>query len=374
MIPEKQIREIVLGPRQIFLFDFENDAQAEQDQLLAWIFSRNVEMHLGVDLATFLQFCAESLGWPYFKILQHLFWLAHDLKLHFRKDGGIIAPSAAKQFLLESSVAELQIVLCKSVADTVFACVQKFVLETCGDADCDDCQDQPGFARRLVREMDAWLQTLQTCRMIAQRSGFPGLGDIDSACAIIESISAKWDPFTLIHIFYVNCEQIARLVNQVKTLSRFFLNDSDRWQMLVDFFDEIKNTMFSAPENSDTDVITACEQLHQIILSPQPYNQVDEAFRLLHIIKPHHDQIVNQQINQCRQQAQIKIESLIAKMKQHLSDHTVSEDIRHQALYGLQTKISAISQAVSTAAIQSALQTAEDHFDIAWEAVIEAAK
>ncbi len=369
----KQIRDIVLGPRQILLFDFENQTLAEQNQMMAMV-AGHIEMHGTVSLGDLVKMAVNVPGWSEFKVLQHLFWLAHDLKLQFSMDQQIVPPGTAKNILIESAAAALRmrVVLNKPVEETVFCEVKLFFRQISDEADSHDDHDQAEFALRLLRRIRAWKNTLESCRILSQRPGFPGARDIDANLDIIESITAKLDPFSLIHTFYENTGKIALLVKSVKTLAGFYADHSDRWQMLVRFANESSQTMAAPPE--DPVVAAAYQRFNRILFSPQPYDKVDEACRLLKIVKPHHDRIVEKQTAQCRHAALSKVESLIGKMKAHLQAHDGSEDLQNQSLYALRTKINCINAAKTIPMIKSQRLSAEETFEIFWEEVVEEAQ
>ncbi|MEA1947534.1 MAG: hypothetical protein U9N83_09570, partial [Thermodesulfobacteriota bacterium] len=78
----QDIKDIELGPRQLS-FGFENNHSKQQDRLLYYI-KNQIETHGQVVLDEFIQYVKERHEWSEFLILQNIFWLAQELKIHFR--------------------------------------------------------------------------------------------------------------------------------------------------------------------------------------------------------------------------------------------------------------------------------------------------
>lgn len=366
MIQDKQIRDIELGGRQLSIFDAENDASADQERIMACL-TGQVETHGQVDLEKFVQFAVDSIGMSEFQILQHLFWLVRDFKIQFRSNQGNIAPNEAKKILIESSEPKLKVVLNKSVDDTVFNRVQKFFNQITGSAGSYEIHDQSEFARRLTRQIRDWKQALESLGFIAHQPGFPGQKDIEDGLHLINAISDKLDAFSLIHSFSKNIEPLGRMVETIKTLSVFYGNHAERWQILVAFADGAKKELSGNIDNPS--VGEAYERFNLILSSPQPYDRMDEAWRLYQTLKAHHDKIIAQKTQQYREKALSRVEPLIRKMRIHLDAHGADDDLRNRSLYDLRMKIKNINAARSIDKIRHFRLAAEEAFDLFWEEV-----
>ena len=81
---KKDIENICLGPRQL-LFDFEKDKSKEQAKVISCI-ENKIEKCGHVDLDECVQYVKEANELSDGAIIQYIFWLAKDLKVHFRLD------------------------------------------------------------------------------------------------------------------------------------------------------------------------------------------------------------------------------------------------------------------------------------------------
>lgn len=360
MLKESLIKNIELGPRQIFLFDIEDETSADQQRVRDYLISQ-VEMHGRAELNDFIPSAVEALGLDAFMVLQHLFWLAHGLEIHFRRDIEDVSANEARQMLIESPKVNLQVVLNKPVDETVFQGVKEFFKKICPDALPDARHDQTEFARRLARQVHQWKQELVSCRRSADRPGLPGQRDIEDGLNFIRSTFQKLDAFSLIHAFYANMEPIGRLVEKVLTLSAFYSEEAPRWQMLVEFSDACKNTISAI--NKKPSVVEAYERLKMILASSRPYDRVDEAWRLFQLLKPRHDKIMAQQVQQYRETARVRVEELIRDMSAFLDEHGADADLRNHSLFALRVKIRSINDSKSIDRIKLHVRAAEEAFE-----------
>ncbi len=360
MLKESLIRNIELGPRQIFLFDVEDETSADQQRIRDYLTSQ-FEIKGHAELNDFIPLAVEALGLDAFKVLQHLFWLAHGLEIHFRRDRQDVPSNEARQMLIESPKVKLQVVLNKPVDETVFCGVKEFFKKICPDAELDAHHDQTEFARRLARQVHQWKQDLLSCRRSAGIPGFPGQKDIDDGLNFIVSTFQKLDAFSLIHAIYANIEPVGQLAEMVHTLSAFYSEDAPRWQMLVEFSDASMHTISGNIETPS--VVEAYERLKIILSSPRPYDRVDEAWRLFRLLKPHHDKILAQQVRQFRETALVRVEGLIGDMGALLDKHGADADLRNHSLFALRVKIRSINDSKSIDRIKIHVRAAEEAFE-----------
>jgi hypothetical protein len=159
MLKNNRIRNIELGPRQMFLFDIENETSTNQQRVMEYA-TVQVEKHGQADLNNLVQSASNTLRLDEFDVLQHLFWLTHDLEINFRTNEGVISSNEAKQILIESPEVGLWVVLNKSADETVFHHVKLFFRQIAKDTGPDEYKDQTELARRLSREINEWRWSL----------------------------------------------------------------------------------------------------------------------------------------------------------------------------------------------------------------------
>lgn len=359
-----RIREIDLGPRQMFLFDAEAQASADQKRVLDCL-AGYVEKHGQAQLNHFVQLAGDALGRDAFPVLQQLFWLAHDLEINFRSNGAQITAGEAKQMLMDSPEANLQVVLNKPVDEAVFHRVKAFYKEIAVDTGSVDHLDQVELARCLARRLRAWKRDLDRCRIFAGRSGFPGKNDIDDGLNVIFAISRKSDAFSLIHAFFADVATLGRLAETVHTIRAFYADDARRWQMLVEFADACKKTL--SGQMGEPRVAEAYGRFQTILALPRPYDRVDEAWQLYRLLKPHHDRIAAQLTQQCRETALSKVGSLVRDMGKHLEAHGADDDLRNHALFTLRVKLRCIHESKNIDRIKRHVLAAEEAFEMFWD-------
>jgi hypothetical protein len=361
MLKAEEIQKIELGHRQLYLFDLEDRTLADQEQVMAHL-TAWVQAHGEAEVIAFTRSAAGALALSGLKVLQHLFWLAQDLKIQFIGADKAISPNEARTLLIRSPQRPVQVMLNQSVEALVFHRVKRLLGQMEEKGGAEEPRDETELARRLARKIREWKRRLETCQFLARESAFPGEAEIDSGLAFIRSISGKLDPLSLIHAFFEHTEALARLEAEVKTLATFYNEHGDSWRRLVQFAQRATETLASAELEADT--AAAHERFKQILSNPRPYDQVDEACRLLGILKPAHDRIVVQLTEACRQEGRFRAEALIQKMKSHLDKHAAGDDMRNRSLYGLRQRLKAIEVSPTMARIKRQVRAAEEAYEL----------
>jgi len=362
---EQDIKDIELGFRQL-TFGFENKKLKEQDQIMYYI-KNMTETNGHVVLDEFIQYVKELIELSEFAILQNIFWLAQELKIHFRINKQSLDPYNIKKILLENPDQPVGIILNKSVDDFVFQRTKRFYQEFSGKNIFDNYDDQYEFSRLLAEKIRHWESCLNTYKSFAKKPYFPGKEQIDRGLALIHMISAKLDSFSLINAFYNNRVPILKLVDDVKTLSEFYTQHMDSWVILTESIEAFAKNI---PElKNKSEIITAFDRLKQILSISQPYDMVEEAWELYKKIKIHNDIIVENKTEKCRINGLKILGEMIEKMKNHLEAHKAGPDLRNKYLYSLRRISKNISKAKDIESINRLKSDAEDEFDLYWEEV-----
>ena len=124
-------------------------------------------------------------------------------------------------------------------------------------------------------------------------------------------------------------------------------------------------------EIENPEVVSVYGRFKEILSSVHPYDVVDEADRLFSNLRIHHDRIVVDQTNQCRNEALSNITSLTEKMKSHLQANAAPDDLCNQALYPLRANNNQIKTAETISGIDRLMQEAQEAFEIQWEEIID---
>lgn len=351
---QQDIENVKLGPRQL-LFDFEKDKAKEQAVVMSCIKNR-IEKYGYVVLDEFVQYVSKEHDLLDFTIIQNVFWLAEDLKFHFRIDGKNREPRNVKQTLIQSIEQSVKIVPNKAVTNSVFQDVKRLYQELSEEKGFDDCDDQHELARLLVKKIDGWKNILKACKSAAQKPFFPCEKEIDDCLRFIKKIAAKLDSFSLINAFYDDKERVFKLSDDVKIISEFYTQHIDFWKSLIQSFEAFNDNLSEFIK--DADIVAGFEKLKQILSSPAPYDMIAEAKKML-----------NKMTQQCRIALLSIVENMIAEMKTHLNTHKTGQDLRNRSLYSLMTIKKRISEAKSIKSMNLCLIDAEEKFDGFWDEI-----
>jgi len=240
---------------------------------------KKIEKYGHIDLDECVQHVKEVYELSDAAIIQYIFWLAEDLKVHFKIDGENLEPPKVKRALLKSIEQHVTILPNKSVDDSVFQDVKRFYRELTEGKGINDCDDQYEFARLLVKKIKGWQVALKSCKSAAQMPFLPYEKEIDSCRHFINKISAKLDSFSLINAFYDNQEAILKLSDNVKKISEFYTMHIDFWKDLIQSYEVVNSDLSELIKKSN--IAVSFEKLKQILLSSAPCNMITEANNLL---------------------------------------------------------------------------------------------
>ena len=351
---KQDIENIELGHRQL-LFDFEKDKAKEQAVVMSCI-KNQTEKYGYVVLDEFIQYVRESHDLLDFTIIQNVFWLAEDLKFHFRVDEKNLGPHKVKQILITSQEQSIKIVINKSVNDSVFQDVRRLYQKLSEDNNFNDCDDQYEFARLLAKKIKDWKGILKSCKSDAQKLFFPFEEEINDCLHFSKKISAKLDSFSLIKAFYDNKEIILKLSDDVKKISEFYTQHIDFWKNLVQSFEEVNNNLSELIK--DSDIAASFEKLKQILSSSASYNMITEAKKLL-----------KKTTQRCLIVLLAMVDNMIVEMKEHCDAYQAGPDLRNKSLYSLRTFKKSISKTINIKSMNLCLFDAEEKFDAFWDEI-----
>ena len=145
------IRDISLGPKQIPL-GFEDDLQEQSDTILSFINVEN-ERNGAVILEDIVTQLQEAYSLSEFNILQTIFRLARDLKIHFRVNGKDLMPHLVKKALLDEEPPVVEIATGKKSDSVIFNNVIRRYSEIFEEKDVDEKMDQYEFSKQLTKKI-----------------------------------------------------------------------------------------------------------------------------------------------------------------------------------------------------------------------------
>lgn len=323
------IKSVELGPRQLS-FGFDTRESDVTDLVMAHLI-QGVETRGQVVLEAFVDQLSDSQDNSEQEILQAIFWLAHELKIHFRTAGETILPNQAKKLLLDSPQANIFLVTPETAEDSLFQQVR----QVCGKIfqSTQGHQDQHEFAFALLEALKEWQTRLRSFQTAAQRPHFPGAGQIQAHQQFLTRLLVKQDAHSLIHSCFTHGERITTMAEEIRALSQFYTQDMEFWDQLIKslaVFQENLPELVKIPE-----AVVAHERLIAIFHSPSPYALVPEARSLVMGLKEQNVLIEKQKLEAYRAGALVKIDAVIAKLEDLFDAYGADQDLRNGSLLAL---------------------------------------
>lgn len=356
MVSTLLTRKVELGPRQL-TFGFDDLASSRRDRIFQCIETayQSGSPALLEDLLVHetLQNNMSALD-----ILQGVFRLAEDLKIHFVHQEEIHPPRQVKQTLLEAPDTPFALVTNRPVDDARFAQARE-VAHAILPAIPED-GDQYGFSRQLVEALQSWQTHLAAYAPLAEQPFFPGEKEIHSGLNFLEKILEKRDSYTLI----LNClkyqSRLVPLAKQVEVFQHFHQKQIRFWQMFVNDMDIFKAHL---PDiEKDPEVMAAYRRLHEIMSAPAPFDQVDEARQLLPDVQVYYQEVEKEKLAALRADAASKIEKMITKLIGLFETFNCDETYRNECLQELRTLIRQIERSDEPDRINLLVDDARDFF------------
>ena len=355
----QNIKKIILGPRQL-TFGFDHNPQQNQDLVISWIIEQ-FENHGQVILNQFVAHVKEVHDLPEIDTLQYIFWSAQELKIHFRVDGKNITPFETRRALLQSPETQVEIITNKNVENSIFQEMTLFYQKLSKGKNQTDFDDQYDFSRSLLSDLKKWETDLTSFHSIAQKPFFPGRKEISEQLQTLKILLIKQDSYSLIYACYTNKEKITGMADDMTIISEFYTRQVKFWELLIESIEEFRVNLTEIKKTQE--IFCGFNRLTQILASPSPYNQISEADRLLKILRPHNDLIVQRKTEAHRTKAISKIDSMIKKLVKLFDIYRPDQDLRNKFLYALRSAKKKLSYTQTIQQIDIFLCNTEDIFD-----------
>lgn len=363
----QNIKGIILGPRQL-TFGFDDTVGQEQDLIVSCIIEQ-FRTHGQVILDKFITHVKERHDLTQIDTLQYIFWSAHELKIHFRVDGKNIVPFKAKQILLESPEKCVEIIMNKVVETSIFQDVTWFYQKLPTGQKHNIFDDQYEFACSLLSDLKNWQTSLKSFRPIAQRPFYPGNKKISEHLQLLKIMLARQDSYSIIYTCYNHKEKIAKMADDVETLSTFYPGQVKFWELLIKSIEKFQINLTEIKKNSE--MFSNFSKLTQILASPSPYNLITKADKLLKTVQTHNDQIIQEITKVHRIKSLSKIDSMIKELVNLFDSHNSDQDLRNKYLYALRSAKKQILHTKNIKQIDLLLCDTEDMVDDFVEEIIK---
>ena len=292
------------------------------------------------------------------EILQTIFWLAEEMKIHFRVNKENRLPRAVKQILLENPGAPINIVTNKQVDTPIFQQVKKMGRTFLSDL--PETFDQYVLSRCVVNELRKWHSRLISYEPRSKEKFFPGSKAIKNGLVLIERILEKQDSYSLLQSCFKYNIRIIQLSETMTLLTVFYTRQISFWEKLID---QMKSFEINLPEiKKNISVHSAFSRLLEIMESSHPYPLVTEAEELLPQVEKYHQELEQKKIKTFRKKSLEKIDRMINKLIGLFDTFECDPNYRNEclvAIRGLKMKIEAGS---SIKLIQLRVNDAKDLF------------
>ncbi|WP_300464763.1 hypothetical protein [Desulfobacula sp.] len=350
------VKKVELGPRQM-TFGFEDRMSKNLDSVFSFIekaYQTGGPVALD-DLISSPQLLDE-LAAP--EILQIIFWLAEELKIHFFARDQIFSPLKTKKMLMENPGNPVFVVINRQVDGRKFRQAQKIgrsVLSTLPEGD-----DQYIFSRYLVGKLKTWQASLTSFAIQAKQPFFPGSKDINNGIVLLDKILEKQDSYSMILACLKYQSRIVKLAETVTVLTPFYDQDQSFWQVFVDQMQAFEINLTEIKK--DKHIFSKFCRLNEIMTSPYPYPLVTEAERLLTDVQDFHKQVEQKKMAVQRSNALVTTEKMIRKLIGLFDTFESDQEYRNNCLYELRTLSKRIEKTHHIEEINTLLDDVKDFF------------
>jgi len=354
------IKNIHLGYRQL-KFDFDQSEAHDAGKLLTHIDVRIADNDCVRFDEVVTHFSEQPHNWTQNYVRMLMLDLFRDAKIQFQVDGENILPKNARQHLSESTQwKHIEIIKPEVIGQTDLVKAQQLANRLFGPI---DFQGQNSLCRSIRKHLRIWKIDLETYRKFADTGNYPGQHNIDTLLLLIEKHLSRHDPAEFIKDFFEQEDSLLEASVQFAKLSHFYKNQMYIWSSLIEAVE-----MFGPDQETlkkDSDAKNALQRLYEIMISPEPYDAIDEISGLIASVKAVHDVIVEHKTDAARRAAIDELEKKIKQMTLVLDRKNASSDLRNKALLPLQTLRRNIQKASNISFIHQYSQNAVNEFELA---------
>jgi len=350
------VKKIELGPRQM-TFGFEDRMSKNMETVFSFI---EKEYQAGGPVALSVLISSATLldDFSVPEILQTIFWLAEELKVHFFTKDKPFSPLQTKQMLIEISDTPVFVVInrpvdMRSFEQVKFFCNPFLPILTEG-------ADQYTFSRHLINELKIWQARLTSYAPKAKSLFFPGSKEIKNGTLLLDKILEKQDSYSLIRTCSKYQARLIQLAETVTVLTKFYNQRLPFWQEFIDQMQAFKTNLKTIKNNKQ--IFSKHQRLFEIITSPYPYPLLNEAERLLTDVQVFHQQVEREKIKTLRSNVMEKIEKMISKLINLFDTFESDQEYRNHCLYELRVLNKRIEKSGRIEEIDTLFNDAKDLF------------
>ena len=350
------VKKVELGPRQL-TFGFEDRMSKNMDTVFSFI---EKEYQVGGPVALNILISSkpllDDLSVP--EILQTIFWLAEELKIHFFTKDHTSSPRQTKQMLIKNPDTPVFVVINRQVDMQSFETVKKNCMSFLPTL--PEGTDQYTFSRHLVTELKNWQARLTSYAPQAKQPFFPGSKEIKNGSVLLDKILEKQDSYSMIITCLKYQSRIVQLAETIAVLTTFYRQNRSFWQIFIDQMQAF-GTNLSKIKN-DKQIFPKYRRLSEIIESSSPYPMLTEAERLLMDVQIFHQQVEREKMKTLRSKAMEKTEKMIRKLISLFDTFESDQEYRNHCLHELRILNKKIEKSGRIEEIDTLFNDAKDLF------------
>jgi hypothetical protein len=356
VIYTKLAKKVELGPRQL-TFGFEYWMSKNMDTVFSFI---EKKYQVGGPVSLYVLISSETLldDLSVSKILQTIFWLAEELKVHFFAKDHTLSPRQTKQMLIENSDTNVFVVINRQVDMRSFEQVKRNCIPFLPAS--PEGVDQYAFSRNLINELKIWYARLISYAPRAKQSFFPGSKEIKNGILLLDKILEKQDSYSMILICLKYQSRIVQLAETIAVLTKFYNQKLSFWQVFIDQMQAFETNLSTI--KNDKQVFSKYRRLSEIIKSSYPYPLLTEAERLLTDVQVFHQRIEREKMKTLRSNALEKIDKMIRKLISLFDAFESDLEYRNHCLHELRSLNKRIEKSGRIEEIDVLFNDAKDMF------------
>lgn len=373
------MKNINLGHQQR-TFDFEPSHEQDLQIVLTFIDSKIAENDQVMLDHVVNHFSIQPDRWSEPHILDLVFKLFKDDKIHFIIDGKKILPENIKTHFSEPAQSKLKSRHAIEIIETHIyekakwksieiikpEVVEEHLLLSAieiGETLFNEPTplDQNSLCLHFRRHLRAWKNGLENFQKVADAGKYPGINEIQKRLDFSRKLLNVHAPFEFINCIIKNKDVLESVSHQFAVLDKFYKKQIYIWDELIKSVEDFEPNQ--AILEKDPGVKKALETLFKIFEDPEPYSLIKEIKGLISIVKAANDPIVDKQIAAAKALSIEKINKKIVKIVKVLDDKKTGSDIRNKALFPLNSIKRKIDMASTIPKITDYMDDAVDEFD-----------
>lgn len=357
MIPTRLVKKIELGPRQM-TFGFDNSISMDLDFVYSFIETEYqsqgpVALHHLIESQALVSRIPSPLD-----ILQAVFWLADELKIHLYVADQPVSAFQAKQTLIKNLDSTIDIVINQPVDQSRFDRAKSVAATFLPSLPKD--LDQYTFSRAVANELESWHTRLTSYQSHAGPPDVPGNSLIKNCLVLINRLLEKKDSHAVILALVKYQSKIPELSGNVQVLSDFYTRKLSFWTTFAELMKDFKQNMKMIQDNQQ--IHSIYRQLNGIRNASYPFDQIQKAEQLLPELKEFHNRIEQEKTERLRKDCLEQTDKMIRKLSTLFDAFDAESEYRNSTLHELRSLNKKISSRCNKDEIKILFNDAKDLF------------